>query len=69
MLPGGALGTTLYVIRGHEVLNKATGMCRFRLERCPEQDPIRYTGVVEVKPNSYEFREATTIKEQLASMA
>lgn len=58
----------LYLITGHEVLNKATGMFRFRLERCLGQDPIRCQGV-EARPNEYELREYANIREMLAGMA
>lgn len=58
----------LYVVTGHEILNKATGMYRFRLERCPDQDPIRYQGV-EARPHEYELREAARLKDLLAGVA
>lgn len=58
----------LYVITDREVLNEATGMYRFRLERCPGQDPLRYKGV-EARPNGYDLAEAASIKELLAGMA
>ena len=58
----------LYVITSHEVLNEATGMYMFRLERCPGQDPIRYKGV-EARPNGYDLAKAVSIKELVAGMA
>ena len=57
----------LYRIEGHGILNKATGMYRFRLERIPGQDPIRYQGV-EQRPNESELIELANNKDATSNL-
>ncbi|KAL8898526.1 MAG: hypothetical protein Q9207_006653 [Kuettlingeria erythrocarpa] len=44
----------LYKITGYELLHQGTAMYRFTLERCPNQDPIRYRGP-EARPTDEEL--------------
>ena len=51
----------LYRIVGCEVLDLATEMHRFSLERCGGQDPIRYVGV-EARPTAEELAEYAKVR-------
>lgn len=52
-------------VKGHEILNKATRMYKFRLEQIPGQDPIRYQGV-EKRPNEFELIEVANSKDAVS---
>ena len=51
----------VYRITGFEILDIDTAMHRFRLRRCPGQDPIRCSGV-EQRPTDQELAEYAKIK-------
>lgn len=57
----------LYIINGYTVLDSPTAMHRFRLERCPGQDPIRYKGVA-ARPTPRELDEYSKIKYMLSKI-
>jgi hypothetical protein len=58
--PDGFRYDGLYNIVSEELLDQDRGMYRFRLERVPGQDPIRYKGV-EKRPTKQQLDEKTRV--------
>jgi hypothetical protein len=54
----------LYVVTAYEILDEATQMYRFTMDRQPNQPAIRYEGPG-VKPNVYDLKEWNKIKDMM----
>lgn len=54
----------LYVVTAYEILDEATQMYRFTMDRQPNQPAMRYEGPG-VKPNVYDLREWNKLKDMM----